>query len=129
MRPLARPIRDGRSPVTYFRDAADLPSLRARKDAIEAPSPQREAALDALQTVIDRLPEHAARVRRRFWRDADFRALCHDYQEALDVLARLERATPPHAAQIAEYRELVSELLAEAAEILEQDTDSEQARS
>ncbi len=68
--------------------------------------------------MIGGLPGKPERIRRRYWRDPGFRTVCGDYREALEVLARLERATPPPAARLEEYRKLAAELLAEASEML-----------
>ncbi len=74
--------------------------------------------MDALQTVIDTLPEQGGPIRRLYWQDVRFRAVCEDYRETLGVLDRLERMTPPPAARLGEYRALAAEFLAEAREML-----------
>jgi hypothetical protein len=74
--------------------------------------------LDAVQALADKLPESRDCIRRRYWRDPMFRAVCDDHRDALEMLGRLEGTRPPATAQVAMYRELVSELFAEAAEIL-----------
>jgi hypothetical protein len=84
--------------------------------------------LDALQAVIDRLPEQAGRVRRRYWRDPGFRGVCDDYREALAVVERLERTTPRPTGRLDEYRELATDLLAEVTEMITRETDRGNAK-
>jgi hypothetical protein len=74
--------------------------------------------LDAVEALADRLPESRNRIRRRYWRDPAFRAVCDDHRDALEMLDRLEGTELPTAAQAERYRELVSELFAEAVEML-----------
>ena len=63
--------------------------------------------MDAIEALVRSLPAEADRIRRRFWRDPEFRTVCEDYRDLLLALAALE--TGP------------SELLAEAAEALKGD--------
>jgi hypothetical protein len=74
--------------------------------------------LDAVQALADKLPESRDCIRRRYWRDPAFRTVCDDHRDALEMLDRLEGTGPPVPAQAEMYRELVSELFAEAAEML-----------
>ena len=75
--------------------------------------------MDALEALISQLPESAERIRRRFWRDPEFRTVCEDHRDAQEALRRLEAAAAaPTAPEIEEYRTLVRELLAEAIERL-----------
>jgi hypothetical protein len=69
--------------------------------------------------MADSLPEHAARIRRKFWRDPAFRAVCEDHRDALEAMARLEETAPLAADRIEEYRFLAQELVAEAKTMLE----------
>ena len=75
-------------------------------------------SLDAVEALADRLPESRDSIRRRYWRDPAFRAVCDDHRDALGMLGRLEKARPPVPAQVERYRELVDELVAEAAGML-----------
>jgi hypothetical protein len=81
-------------------------------------------SLDAVEVLADRLSENPNRLRRRYWRDPVFRAVCNDHCDALGMLNRLEKARPPVPAQVERYRELVSELIAEAAEMLAMNSSS-----
>ena len=74
--------------------------------------------MDAVQALADRLPESRDCIRRRYWRDPVFRTVCDDHRDALEMLGWLEGTRPPVTAQVELYRELVSELFAEAAEML-----------
>jgi hypothetical protein len=71
--------------------------------------------------MADSLPEHAARIRRRFWRDPAFRAVCEDHRDALETMIRLEAMAPSAADRIEEYRFLAQELVAEAKSMLERE--------
>lgn len=68
-----------------------------------------------LSRVLDRFPEHARLIRRRFLMDASFRSACEDYH-----LARLELDAQHHgsAAYAEDYRRLVRELEQEMANML-----------
>jgi len=77
--------------------------------------------LDAVEALADKLPGSRDRIRRRYWRDPAFRAVCDDHRDAREMLDRLEKARPPAPAQVERYRELVDELLAEAAGMLAAD--------
>ena len=75
-------------------------------------------SLDAVEALADKLPESRDRIRRRYWRDPAFRAVCDDHRDAREMLDRLEKARPPVPAQVERYRELVDDLFAEAAGML-----------
>lgn len=68
-----------------------------------------------LSCVLERFPEHAGLIRRRFLMDASFRGACEDYH-----LARQELNAPQHgnAAYSDDYRRLVTELEQEMASML-----------
>lgn len=77
------------------------------------------SALDALELLTSTVPEQAAVLRERFWRDARFRLVCEDYREASEALDRLEKAHGPNdAPAVAHYRELLTDLLAEIVQML-----------
>jgi hypothetical protein len=77
--------------------------------------------VDAMEAVVRKLPANAEAVRRRFWRDAEFRSVCEDYRDACEALTRLEAGPGADAGRIEEYRELAAELLAEAGAMLKGD--------
>src|SRR5690242_2362235 len=52
-------------------------------------------ALDALELMTSTVPEQAALMRERFWRDAKFRLVCEEYHEASEALGHLERTHSP----------------------------------
>ena len=72
--------------------------------------------VDAIEAVCGSLPTSADRIRRRFWRDPEFRTVCEDYRDAMTALADLEARGC--AQRIDEYRQLAAELLTEAAAML-----------
>ena len=74
--------------------------------------------MDAIEALTRSLPASGDRVRRRFWRDPEFREVCEDYRDVLEALARLEATPASDAAWAEEYRQLAAELLAEAVEML-----------
>jgi hypothetical protein len=75
--------------------------------------------VDPVRAMADSLPEEAAQIRRKFWRDPAFRAVCEDHRDALEAMARLAGTAAPSAAdRIEEYRLLVQELVAEAKAML-----------
>ena len=77
--------------------------------------------MDAIEALVRSLPGEAHRIRRRYWRDPEFRTLCEDYRASLEAVARFESSDPPSPARVGEYRQLVVELLAEAAALLKGD--------
>ena len=77
--------------------------------------------MDAIEALVRSLPAEADRIRRRFWRDPEFRTVCEDYRDLLLALAALETGPSADAGRADEYRQLAAELLAEAAEALKGD--------
>ncbi len=75
--------------------------------------------MDAIETVCGSLPASAERIRRRFWRDPEFRTVCEDYRDALQMLARLDPRQPANVLRIEEYQQVAAELLAEARAMLD----------
>jgi hypothetical protein len=77
--------------------------------------------VDAIEALVRSLPGEAARIRRKFWRDPEFREVCEDHRDALEAASRFEAACPADPVQAEEYRELAAELLEEATEMLKGD--------
>ena len=75
--------------------------------------------MDAIETVCGSLPASAEQIRRRFWRDPEFRTVCEDYRDALQMLARLDPRQPANVLRIEEYQQVAAELLAEARAMLD----------
>ena len=73
--------------------------------------------MDAMEALVRSLPAEADRIRRQYWRDPEFRTVCRDYADLLDVLARLKRS-PADDGLAEQYQRLAAELLAEAAEMI-----------
>jgi hypothetical protein len=65
------------------------------------------------------LPQHAATIRRLYPRDASLRSICDDYGAARRALEHWEAAGAAAPARIAEYRQILAELEAEAVAILQ----------
>ena len=74
--------------------------------------------VDPIEAVCEALADHADAVRRRFWRDPEFRSICEDYRDATLVISALRAGPCADPARAAEYRQLAAELLAEVAEML-----------
>ena len=77
--------------------------------------------MDAIEALVRGLPGEADRIRRRYWRDPEFRTVCEDYRDSLEATSRFESSDPPDLVRAEEYRELAAELLAEAAAMLKGD--------
>lgn len=75
-----------------------------------APNPQ-----PVLSRVLARFPEHALLIRRRFLMDVSFRSACEDYHLARQGLDAHQHGS---AAYSDDYRQLVSELEQEMADML-----------
>jgi hypothetical protein len=69
-------------------------------------------------TLARRLPLHASEIRRLRACDPDFRSICNDYDDAWRALKHWEAAGQTAPERIAEYRQMVQELEAEALTIL-----------
>ena len=89
----------------------------ARQDRVRSARPEA-TALDSLETLVHALPARRDRIRRRFWRDPEFRAVCEDYRDVIEALDRLARQQAPHPGPAAELRDLAADLLAEAEQML-----------
>jgi hypothetical protein len=74
---------------------------------------------DETEALAWRFPQHASRIRRLQARDAEFRSICNDYDRARRALKRWEAAGQVAPERVAEYRQIVEELEAEALTILE----------
>jgi hypothetical protein len=77
--------------------------------------------MDAIEALVRGLPGEADRIRRRYWRDENFRTVCEDYRDCLDAMSRFQSADPPDPVRAEEYRQLAAEVLAEAAAMLKGD--------
>jgi hypothetical protein len=74
---------------------------------------------DEIEALARRFPEHASKIRRLQGRDPDFRSICDDYDDAQRALKYWEAAGQAAPERVAEYREMLAELEAEALAILE----------
>jgi hypothetical protein len=72
-----------------------------------------------MEALIRSLPDRADQIRRLFWHDPEFRAVCEDYRDALAAAAKFELTCPANPGRAEEYRQLAADLLAEAVKMLE----------
>jgi hypothetical protein len=71
---------------------------------------------DVIEALARRFPQHASKIRRFQAGDPNFRSICEDYGLAQRALKHWEAAR--QAERIAEYRQILTELEAEALTIL-----------
>ena len=74
---------------------------------------------EEIEGLACRFPQHRASIRRLQLRDPSFRAICQDYAEVQRALKHWEAAGQAAPERVAEYRESLKELEAEALAILE----------
>ena len=72
-----------------------------------------------IEALARRLPQHASTICRLQARDPGFRSICDDYGEAQRALKHWESASQAAPERVAEYRQILQELEAEALAILE----------
>jgi uncharacterized protein YdcH (DUF465 family) len=73
----------------------------------------------AIETLACRFPQHASTIRRLQARDPTFRSICDDYAEVQRALRHWEAVGGAASERVAEYRQSLQELEAEALAILE----------
>ena len=74
---------------------------------------------DRIEGLARRFPQRASTIRRLQARDPSFRSICDDYGEAQCALKHWEAAGQAATGRVAEYRQILTELEAEALAILE----------
>jgi uncharacterized protein YdcH (DUF465 family) len=74
---------------------------------------------DEIESLACRFPQHASTIRRLQARDPSFRSICDDYGEAQRALKHWQAAGQAAPERVAEYRQILQELEAEALAILE----------
>ena len=72
-----------------------------------------------ITAVVSRFPRHELAIRRLYTRDATFREICADYDEALRALQYWQSAAGSSDPRVEQYRELVNELETEILGLLE----------
>jgi hypothetical protein len=72
-----------------------------------------------IETLARRFPQHASNICRLRARDPDFRSICDDYDAARRALKHWEAAGQAAPERVAEYRQMLTELEAEALAILQ----------
>jgi hypothetical protein len=75
--------------------------------------------VDESDVLASRFPQHASSIRRLQARDPVFRSICDDYGEAQRALEHWETAGQVAPERVAEYRQIVADLEAEALDILQ----------
>jgi hypothetical protein len=78
-----------------------------------------ETRVPQITAVVSRFPRHELAIRRLYSRDATFREICEDYDEALRALRYWQSAASSSDPRIEQYRELVNELEGEISNVLE----------
>jgi hypothetical protein len=74
---------------------------------------------DAIDILARRFPKHTSTMHRLAARDPDFRSICDDYAEAQRALKHWQAAGQAAPERVAEYRQSLKELEAEALAVLE----------
>ena len=72
-----------------------------------------------IETLARRFPQHASKIRRLRAHDPDFRSICDDYADARRALKHWQAAGQAAPERVAEYRQILTELEAEALAILQ----------
>ncbi|MDE5460347.1 hypothetical protein [Bradyrhizobium sp. CSS354] len=74
--------------------------------------------MEEVRSIVARFPQRELEIRRRFMRDAQFRAVCADHEEAMRALRHWQHAArvgdPDGNRKAAEYEQIVAELEQEA---------------
>jgi outer membrane protein assembly factor BamD (BamD/ComL family) len=68
----------------------------------------------SLDLLLNRFPSHELAIRRLYRRDPEFRAVCDDYREVQRALQHWQAADRAAPERVAEYRQMLDELAAEA---------------
>jgi hypothetical protein len=74
---------------------------------------------NAIESLVRRFPERASAIRRLGARDPNFRSICRDFAEVQRALQHWAAARPAAPERVAEYRQSLEELEAEALTALE----------
>jgi hypothetical protein len=74
---------------------------------------------NAIDTLARRFPEHASAIRRLRACDPSFRSICEDYAAAQRALEHWRAAGQTAPERVAEYRQSLEELEAEALAVLQ----------
>jgi len=74
---------------------------------------------EEIETLARRFPQHASTIRQLQARDPSFRSICDDYGDAQRALKHWEAAGQAAPERAAEYRQILTELEAEALAILQ----------
>ena len=69
--------------------------------------------MEKIRSIVARFPQRELDIRRRCARDARFRAICADYEEAAAALRYWQRVGKEGDRRVAEYANFLGELEAE----------------
>jgi hypothetical protein len=79
----------------------------------------RAEMANAIETLARRFPQHTSTIRGLAARDPSFRSICDDYGAPQRALKHWESACQAAPERVAEYRQMLTELEAEALAILQ----------
>jgi hypothetical protein len=68
----------------------------------------------SIDLLVSRFPRHEFAIRRLYVRDPEFREVCDDYGEVRHALDHWQAADPAVPGRVAEFRQMLEELEAEA---------------
>jgi len=90
-----------------------------------------QARIDAMEdfrSIVARYPQRELEIRRLRARDAGFRAVCRDYEEAVSALRHWQTVAADVGARVEEYADFVAELEAEILDQLDRPASAAQRR-
>jgi hypothetical protein len=88
-------------------------STAVRQQSPAQPGKVRKSVVENIRSIIARFPERELDIRRRCARDARFRSVCTDYEEAAAALRYWKKATREGDRKDEEYSNFLEELEAE----------------
>ncbi|MEJ8574554.1 hypothetical protein [Microbaculum marinum] len=114
--PAARPGKLQTSPLPAV-SGRDL--MRNTGRAAIATGTAGQGAMEDIRSIVARFPGREFEIRRRCARDAHFRTICSDYEEAADALRRLRGVAGESSRKVEEYVSFLAELETEILEHLQ----------
>jgi hypothetical protein len=74
---------------------------------------QGGSAMVGIRSILARFPQRELDIRRRCLRDADFKSICGDYEEAAIALRHWQKVAAEGDPRVEEYTNILGELEAE----------------
>jgi hypothetical protein len=74
---------------------------------------------EEIESLARRFPQYQATIRRLCACDPNFRSICDDHRDVKRALEHWEAASPEAPGMVADYRQILAELEAEAFEIVQ----------